>query len=137
MQNTEKAEKKIKKAKEDIQTDTSAETNTDTMTVEELRVFYSQPNWSKGSLRDQILKIHQPNMKLPQHRTKNELVEILVCFMRNLPQPEHKREKRKKKSSAGQSESAGRLKRKRISQPQRISGETKSAKEIKGTNQFA
>jgi hypothetical protein len=82
---------------EDTQTDTSAETNTDTMTVEELRVFYSRPNWSKGSLRDQILKIHQPNMKLPQHRTKNELVEILVCFMRNLPQPEHKREKRKRK----------------------------------------
>ncbi len=83
--------------KPEDETETEQKSITD-MDVDELRTFYSSSRWTRESLREQILKIHHPNKTIAKDVNKSELVEILVCFMRDLPQPEQKRKKKKRAS---------------------------------------
>jgi len=66
------------------------------MEPDALRQFFqSQSAWTMKKLRGQILQAHDVAAKLPQYLTRIQLIEILVCHMRELPVPIYKRERKK------------------------------------------
>jgi len=65
--------------------------------LNELRHIYSDSQWTKTKLRKQIQQAWNSSANLPQHLTKTQLVEILVCYMRNMPVPVFKKENKWKK----------------------------------------